>query len=373
MRAMLVRTICAFVLLLCPLGLVADTQVIKGTVVTPPAGAASVQVKVGTKVITVNRTEKTVIARGQVGKPSRAVALREFVAGDQFVAIIEDGQTVSMKAFYNPHMPVARPSAPLKIRSVTFSAPVPLKPGDIITVDLAGTPKQKAAFAVRGLTQTVWLKELSPGSYHGNVQVPKGKTVRNAPLVGYLGVGDVHAPPVMASRLVTLLPESELRPVVPLLRFADSTPKLPEPSKLPVVRQATVPEKPAQAPQPVVVRPEQPEPVAPPAPVASKIVLTSPADGATIRRVITVKGTAEPDTDVRVTITYANGLTGLLRLSGNVASQNVSVGKNGEFRMGPIALDGPLATNGLRFTIKAYYPDHADHGTAQVVVTGDRD
>ncbi|MHB9037056.1 MAG: hypothetical protein ACYC64_10325, partial [Armatimonadota bacterium] len=58
--------------------------------------------------------------------------------------------------------------------------------------------------------------------------------------------------------------------------------------------------------------------------------------------------------------------------AGEVASQMVAVGKNGEFRMGPIALEGPLATQGLEFTIKAYYTDREDHGTAMVKVIGAR-
>lgn len=239
----------------------------------------------------------------------------------------------------------------LRISSVTYSAPAPLMAGDIVTVDLAGTPGVRAAFSVRNLIATTQLKEISPGSYHGTGKVPVGTIVRNAPLVGYMGNENAHAAPVQASRLVTVV------------GLRDE-----EPSKLPPV-----------LPEPRIkpVEPPAPKPTPPPAPVAavdtSKIVLTSPVDGATLKHSIIVRGNARPRSTVHAVITYNNGLSGMLKLAGNVASQNLAVAKNGEFRMGPIALDGPLATEGLRFTIKAYYPDRAEHGTAEVTVIGKRD
>lgn len=257
----------------------------------------------------------------------------------------------------------------LKITSVTFSAPAPLKAGDIITVDLAGTAGVRAAFSVKGLLPATQLREVSVGSYHGSVKVPEGKFVRNAPLVGYLGTDKIHAAPVQASRLVSVLQTKVDEPT-------KLPPVLPEPQPKPVD-----PPKPP-APKPVAVAdPPQPKPTPPPAsapaPVAVRgddnIVISTPANGATLKHMIMIKGTAKPSSTVRVIITYSNGMSGMLKLAGDVASQNLAAGKNGEFRMGPIALDGPLATDGLRFTIKAYYPDRTDHGTADITVTGKRD
>lgn len=265
----------------------------------------------------------------------------------------------------------AKAWAELKISSITFSAPAPLKAGDIITVDLTGTPKANAAFSVRNCVAIVKMKEMSPGAYHGTVKVPAGKLVRNAPLVGYLGRDGAHAAPVQASRLVTVIDENEerLHPTIPPLGFAKPAP-IREPNKLPVVKpeKAVVKEvRHDPAPTPPTV------PTPPPAPASHKIVISSPMDGGIARRAIVVTGTADPNTVVRVEITYANQLSGILRLAGQVASQNLSSGKNGEFRMGPIALDGPLATDGLKFTIKAYYPDRADHAATGIRVTGKRD
>ena len=350
----------------------ADTKVIKGTVVKSPAGAASVEVRADGKIVSVKRGRNTVITRGPAGGRAHAALLREFAARDAIAVTIEDGETVSMRATYAA--PKAK-TAP-KINSITFSAPVPLKAGDIITVDLAGTPGGKAAFSVKDFISMVYLKEVSPGAYHGAVKVPSGRTVRNAPLVGYLGVGAAHAPRVQAARLVTVGDASakKLRPIVPPLGMTKPGPsRLSEPAKLPPVTPEPTPRKLSQPTPASVGNAGQSEARMPPTNKASKIVLTSPVDGATVRRAIVVKGTAEPDSVVQVTITYSNQLNGVLRLAGEVVSQLLSAGSDGEFRMGPIALDGPLATHDLKFTIKAYYPDRVDHGTTQVSVTGKRD
>lgn len=245
----------------------------------------------------------------------------------------------------------------MKITSITFSAPAPLKAGDIITVDLAGTPGVRAAFSVRNLIPTTQLREISIGSYHGSIRVPANKYVRNAPLVGYLGDDKAHASPVQASRLISVIDPNEYQPAkMPVV--------LPEPKPKPA--------DPPVAPKPAVADPPKPTP--PPAPaVDEKIVLISPANGAKLRQMITVKGKALPGSTVRVVITYNNGLSGMLKLAGEVASQNVATGKNGEFKMAPIALDGPLATDGLRFTVKAYYPERANHGTAEAIAIGKRE
>jgi len=41
--------------------------------------------------------------------------------------------------------------------------------------------------------------------------------------------------------------------------------------------------------------------------------------------------------------------------------------------MGPVPLEGSLATDGLQFMIKAYYINRTDHGSAVVRVIGARD
>lgn len=365
MKIRTVTTIAVVCGLLMPLTFsLAAAKVVKGTVAVSPAGAASVLVRVDGKVISIKRGKNALITRGPTGEKGRAVPLREFLAGDTIVATVTNGEATSMKAYYA--VP-AKPKPSLRINSVTFSAPVPLRPGDVITVDLTGTPRANAAFGVKDFIAVVKMWEMSPGAYHGTVKVPKGRIARNAPLVGYLGYGGAHAAPVQASRLVTVFDTTEQRPrpAVPPLRMSKPGPMpVTEPDRLPAVKPENPPSKPVR---------HAPAPDRKPAHVSRNIVLTSPVDGGVVRSAIVVSGAADPDTVVKVEITYSNGLTGVLKLAGEVASQNLSCGRNGEFRMAPIALDGPLATDGLKFTIKAYYPDRAAHGAAEVSVTGKRD
>ena len=107
----------------------------------------------------------------------------------------------------------------------------------------------------------------------------------------------------------------------------------------------------------VLVTNARPTPVLSPA--RRPIVITNPQNGARLHRALLVRGTAEPDAKVMVIVTYTNGRPGVLQLSGRVCSQLAAAGKNGEFSVGPIALEGPLATNGLWFSIKAYYADES--------------
>lgn len=286
-----------------------------------------------------------------------------------FLEVLMLGRLSALIAAVLTTMVVSSPAGAqtLRISSVTFSAPAPLRAGDIVTVDLAGTPGVRAAFSIRGLIPATQLREVSAGSYHGAVKVPEGKFVRNAPVVGYLGDDRGHAAPVQASRLVTVVDTdaqapSKMPPVLP-------EPHAKAPQAAPIAKPVVVPQpEPKPAPQPA------PKPTPPPAPAdTGRIVITTPADGATLKHMIVIRGSARPGSTVKVAITYNNGLSGLMKLAGDVASQNLAAGKNGEFRMGPIALDGPLATDGLRFTIKAYYPDRVDHGTAEVTVIGKRE
>lgn len=253
----------------------------------------------------------------------------------------------------------AAKAEPPKITSIKFSASSPLKAGDVITVDMTGTPGCNAAFGVRDFITVEKMREISQGVYRGSAVVPKEKTVQNAPLVGYLGKDGTHAPPMQASRLINVAVEGRQKQTAPPLGFAQSG--VVQPDKLP---------KPEPAPKEVKTNPE---PAAPPvskttARKPGQVLITSPADGASVRNTLTVTGVADSTNSVRVEITYSNRLSGILKLAGQVVSQNLTTGKNGEFKLGPVTLDGPLSTSGLVFTIKAYYPDRKDHGTALIKV-----
>ena len=264
--------------------------------------------------------------------------------------------------------------ARIEIKSVTYSAPSPLRPGDLLTVDLAGTAGCKASFSVKGLIPSTPMKEISAGAYRAVLEVPRGKQVRDAPLLGTLEAGGAKVGPVQASRLITVKAASTAASAKP------TTPRNSTVSRLPEVKPTGLA---AGAVPPVALAPAadvdgQPAVAAaartssPASPRSGAISIRTPTAGSKIKRSIQISGTADPDSKVQVSVTFNNGLTGILKLAGQVATQLVAADKNGEFRMGPILLEGPLATSGLRFTIKVWYPDRADHSTAQVVVIGDR-
>ena len=278
------------------------------------------------------------------------------------------------KALVKTPAPAAEKIEKPVIKSVKYSCPTPVKAGDQITVELSGTPGGTASFEVKHIISAVSMKETSPGSYQAIATIPQGKLVQNAALVGYLSVKNVKASPVQASALLSV----NAAPVVKIDKIAEIK-KDSEPISAPSVQITPQPAetKPAVTVTPVAVEPVAtvPQVVITPEkkPEPQKITVTSPAYGTKIKRALQVLGKAEPESKVMVEITYSNGFIGLLKLAGSVASQQIAVGKNGEFKLGPLLLEGPLATKGLEFTIKSYYPDQTDHCTVITKVIGDRD
>lgn len=286
--------------------------------------------------------------------------------------------------------PVKPALAPV-ITSIRYTGPYPPKVRDWVRIDLEGTPGGRATCYVKGLIPVTVMTEVEPGKYRASVMIPGGKPVKDAPLVGRLSIGTAEAEPVQAARLITVEPTMPTPPTLlpPLQVTKPETPV--EPPLTTQVPPIAVPEQPAtpeKLPEPVIPTPvvstpavPTPEP-APPAPAAvqapsqprtkAPVAVTYPADQARITRAILVKGTAEPRSQVLVQVSYTNSLGGILHMSGQVSSQLVAVNDKGEFAMGPIALEGPLATQGLRFTIEAFYPDSNGRIVSRVVVFGDR-
>ena len=245
------------------------------------------------------------------------------------------------------------------IESVTYVAPENLKARDWMRIDLTGTPGGRAICEVKGLIPRTVMEEKEPGKYRASVMVPSGKFVRNEPVLGHLTINGVDAPTVQAAKLITVEEPLPELPKLPEPVVAVAPPPAPQPAPEPA--QAVEP-----APQPVVEQ-SKPEPPKEKAPV----ILTAPVMGSRILRTLLVTGTAEPGSNVMVTVTYSNGLGGLLNLSGQVSSQLIAANESGQFQMGPLPLEGPLATKGLIFTVKASYPE-SPQSASVVSVFGDR-
>jgi hypothetical protein len=227
------------------------------------------------------------------------------------------------------------------------------------------------------------MKETKPGQYRASVMIPGGKPVTDAALVGRLALNGVESAPVQAAKLITINPletpeKLPAPPVVaavpaPVPEPAPVSPPAPTPAPEVAPAPVTTPEPAPEPVPPPVVEPPKPEPPTPePTKVKPPVVLTAPANEARIQRTLLITGTADPGSKVMVTVSYSNEMGGILNLSGQVSSQLVAAGENGQFQMGPIALEGPLATMGLVFTVKAGYPESTDQQGAVVSVFGDR-
>ena len=257
-----------------------------------------------------------------------------------------------------PNVPLVKPV----IKSVSYKSPETLKSKDWMKVEMTGTAGGRAICQVKGLIPRTEMKETAPGSYVAQVMVPGNKFAKNEPLVGYLSLNGLDASPVQAGKLVTVLAPTEVPPAPIMAVTPEPEPPAPQPVEV------VTPPAPAPAPEPApVVEPPKPEPPK----VKAPVVVTAPSMGSRIQRTLVVTGTADPGANVMVTVTYSNGLGGILNLSGPVSSQLIAASGSGEFKMGPIALEGPLATKGLMFTVKAAYPDAAEQAT-EVSVFGDR-
>lgn len=256
------------------------------------------------------------------------------------------------------------------INSVTYSPCVGLRSGDVMTVELRGTPGGSGSFEIARYLPLTVMNESAPGVYWREVKLPH-RGVTDACVIGHLAVGGTKAAGVQAGKLLTVRAQPEAvvaRPSAP--HTLSSPPVTARAAQIPrsVSRPSVVPSEPPVTVVKVVdttVRPERPRDL-------KQILIKTPPDGATLKTAILVTGKASPGSRIAVSITYNNGLSGLMKLSGLVASQSVAVGRDGSFRVGPYALDGPLATKGLRFSVKAYYTDRPDHGTATVTAIGDR-
>ena len=319
------------------------------------------------KAVVLSAKAQVVLPNGKIGKPADLKPGAFLICRTNPVTN-QAWTVVAASLAAKPVVTVSRaaPGKPV-IRSISYVSDDPLEPGDTITVQMSGTPGGQATCEISGLIPRTPMKEVFTGSYTVTVTVPDGKIATNSPLIGKLVLKGANAEPVQAAKLVTVA----LTKVAPMVSTIGTLPSAAPP--VPVEATEPTPE-PAATPAPVPAKDSEPVPVAETAPVVeptqppAPVILTQPADRMRIERAILVRGTAEPDSTVHITVIYTNGLAGLLNLSGTVASQDLAVGKNGEFTMGPLPLEGPLATKGLRFKVEAWYPDSAGEAARATVI-----
>lgn len=193
-----------------------------------------------------------------------------------------------------------QPGAAGGIKSLQHNANHALEPGDVLHVEMTGTPGSKAFFSV-GSIKDVRMQETSPGHYVADYTIRKGDDTRNGKL---------------AARLVT--PGGETYT--------------------------------SQSTENVVI--SAGKPAAP--------VITQPGPGYAGSSPLVICGKAAPNTQVHVKIDYQNRLLGVLAVQGTAADLTVDVDKNGQWQTPPITLGGLLGGRGMEYTISATTVNAAD-------------
>lgn len=179
------------------------------------------------------------------------------------------------------------------IKSVNTNAQEILEPGDVLDVRMEGAPGGKATFSL-GAIKNRALSETSPGVYSGNYTIRKGDDIANAPVIVTLTTAEGE-------------------------KFTSST--------------------------------ERSLQVATGRPAAPKI--TSPTDSDSLTSPLVVRGTAAPNSTVRLKIDYANPVLGVLAVRGTAAEVEIPVDKDGKWASEPINISSLFSSKDTRYTITA--------------------
>jgi len=179
------------------------------------------------------------------------------------------------------------------ITSITSNADHPLGPGDVLHVEMTGTPGAKAGFSI-GNIQSIPMQETSPGHYVADYTIRKGDTTAGPPLYASLRM----------------------------------------PSGRIYVHQS-----------------EQAVKIEAGKPVTPTIVYPGPQD--TVTSPLVVRGKATPNTKVQVRIDYSSKVLGLLPLQGTATSVVVNVDKNGNWQTDPIDLSTLISNKNTQYTLSA--------------------
>lgn len=307
------------------------------------------------KAVFLNSNAQIALASGKIGtmsdiKPGAFVICRlEPLSKECWTVVVSKSQSVvpakplektkpgtSDQKTPAPNIVKQNASGPV-INSVVIQTSPNLRTGDIVPVELKGTPRGIAKAEIRGIAGPVQLKENTPGVYNGTIPLRTTKVVRDAIVTGYLKINEKAALPAQAKDRVSInIPVSRQLPLPVNMPKVDMTP----PPAPPVV-----PATPPEPPKPIEIAP---------------ITILSPSNYDQVGDSLLIKGTGQPGDRVLVQIDYTNGRTGILSISGPVSTQLVAINTDGSFVYGPLSLDGIFNTRGLQYSISIRYPDHPE-------------
>ncbi len=197
---------------------------------------------------------------------------------------------------------------PSGIRSVVVEDSGTLGPGDVLRVQASGTPGGSASFDWAGIRNRRMVEE-TPGSYVGSYTVRPGDNIWQAPVV------------------VTLVtPDGR--------RFVQTTPRV-------------IAARPGPPPAPAILYPPRESRVMEP---------------------LTVRGTAQPNTIVRVRVVYRAREPGGLTMEGTVAQQDVPVDSAGHWQSRPMSVVWLIDPGRVDYTITAVDINRARQSSPAVLL-----
>lgn len=241
------------------------------------------------------------------------------------------------------------------INSVSHSAQKVLRQGEIVHLKILGTPGLEALCEVGNAK--VQLTETSPGTYEGIWTAPSGKAVSGLAVVGTLRQGKQSSKRVQAARLLSVsVGSGGTDSTTSVQRGTGPVATAPRAKPSP---QKVVAAKPAAKPSPsVITRP------------ANELVveITRPKAGEKLVEYMLVNGKTAPGARVKLKIEYTNNLSGLLKLTGTVAEEELMADAQGIFSSSHIRLSGVLASRGLDFLITATATDRNGRESRPTVI-----
>lgn len=198
----------------------------------------------------------------------------------------------------------------LGIRTLNHNAAGVLVPGDVLCVTMTSLPNGRACFDIADVANSLPMREVSLGKYVGSYTVVRGDNAIRTPLI--------------------------VRIALP------SGARLSEATTVPV----TIVSDPAPAPP----------------------MIENPLAGGIVGNTVIVRGRVQPGSIVRVDIQYRNRLTGIYKLEGTAAGQEVIADRNGNFSTQPLLLIVPAGAGDLDYYVIAMTRDPAGRASEPVMV-----
>ncbi|MBW3623031.1 MAG: copper amine oxidase N-terminal domain-containing protein [Armatimonadetes bacterium] len=140
--------------------------------------------------------------RGSADDNDRTIVLdgdRAVIINDRGERVIRDGR--DDRVINDNRNPRAVDPVIQSFRHLTRG---PVKAGDIIEVELEGTPGTRGFFTVVGVASNVPMRETQPGRYTGRVTVPSGINVNDARVLARLTAGNRESAVVQAGDPITI-------------------------------------------------------------------------------------------------------------------------------------------------------------------------